>query len=94
MILIFLIILTVLTIFNLICVVAISIFLVRHHQSMRLMFKDVVEAMGVILEPVSLEQSEPSLKKTWDEKYEEEMAFRRKQVQVDSGLKDLNSDVD
>lgn len=88
---IFLVILTVLTIFNLICIVAISIFLVRHHQSMRLMFKDVVEAMGVILEPVSLEQSD---KKTWDEKYEEEMAFRRKQVQVDSGLKDLNSDVD
>ncbi len=47
MILAFLIILTVLTIFNLICVIAISIFLVRHNQSMRLMFKDLVEAMAM-----------------------------------------------
>lgn len=78
---------------NLILTIVIGAFLVQFRQSVNRLFGDFVDVLedlfGTIpAAPVHIEDRA----KTWDEKYEEELAIAAMRLKENSGLKDLSMD--
>ena len=88
--------LLILSIFNCLLLIAISVFLVRFRDRVNNLFRDLIEAMEVMWGAIPVAPAmEPDIDrpKTWDEKYEEELEAMTRRLRADSGLKDLSDPV-
>jgi hypothetical protein len=73
---------------NTLIIFFLGVFVVRFNQRINQMFSDLVSVLVKVPEAdVSLNL--PESKKTWDEKYEEEIEIFSRRLRADSGLSDL-----
>jgi hypothetical protein len=76
------------TLLNTILLIVIGAFLVKFRERVNGLFSNFIDVQEELMLPVpSVEAQER--KKTWDEKYEEELDALARRMRAESGLKDL-----
>lgn len=79
-----------LTVLNTLLLIVIGAFMVRLRERVNDLFAGLFMVMEESWDlPMPTMESTPSKKKTWDEKYEDELELQWRRMRGDSGLKDL-----